>query len=149
MTLYGPSGIIERKPQRGPEAAAIFAIFTSQVWNMILSFYQSCKTVPYDLKEATAMLQLSPWQKFWRLEVPFAMPGLIWNAMMSMSASWFFVVASEAIITTNHNIKLPGIGSSIGMALPQEELRAVGYAILPVWLNQTQMLSTIKDCPIV
>ena len=28
---------------------------------------------------------------------PFAMPGLVWNMMMSMSGGWFFVVAAEAI----------------------------------------------------
>ncbi len=117
----------------GPEAAAIFAIFTSQVWNMVFSFYQSCRSVPYELREATAMLQLTPWQNFWRLEVPFAMPGLIWNAMMSMSASWFFVVAAEAITTVDYKITLPGIGSYIGMALPQSDLHAVFYAILAMF----------------
>src|SRR3990167_6570839 len=72
----------------GPECAAIFTIFTAQVWNMTLSFYQSLRTVPEDLREATQMFHLSAWQRFWRLEVPFAMPGLLWNAMLSMSGSW-------------------------------------------------------------
>jgi len=74
----------------GPECAAIFAIFTAQVWNMTLSFYQSVRGVPEDLKEVSAMFQLSSWQSFWRVDVPFAMPGLLWNTMMSMSSSWVF-----------------------------------------------------------
>lgn len=118
----------------GPECAAIFAIFTSQVWNMTLSFYQSCRTVPYDLREAAAMFQLTPWQSFWRLDVPFAMPGLIWNAMMSMSASWFFVVASEAITAVNPSITLPGIGSYISHTLAAEDLHAVVYAIVAMFI---------------
>jgi NitT/TauT family transport system permease protein len=69
----------------GAEAAAIFAIFTSQAWNMTFSFYQSLRTAPRDLDEATRSFRFSAWQRFWRLEVPFAMPGLIWNMMMSMS----------------------------------------------------------------
>ncbi len=81
----------------GPELAAVFAIFTSQAWNMAFSFYQSLRTVPTDLDEASRSFRASAWQRFWRLEVPFAMPGLIWNMMMSMSGGWFFVVASEAI----------------------------------------------------
>src|ERR1700743_373246 len=81
----------------GYECAAIFAIFTSQAWNMTFSLYQSFSAVPHDLREATRMYHLSPWQSFWRLEVPFAMPQLIWNMMMSVSGGWFFVVASEAI----------------------------------------------------
>lgn len=114
----------------GPECAAIFAIFTAQVWNMTLSFYQSSRTISPELIEAVQMFRLSAWQRFWRVDVPNAMPGLIWNSMMSMSASWFFVVASEAITVANKNITLPGIGSYIAAALPNADLHAVGYAII-------------------
>ena len=92
----------------GPELAAIFAIFTSQAWNMAFSFYQSLKTVPHDLDEASRSFRSSGWQRFWRLEVPFAMPGLIWNMMMSMSGGWFFVVASEAISVGDVQIHIAG-----------------------------------------
>ena len=95
----------------GAECAAIFAIFTSQAWNMAFSFYQSLRTVPRDLDEVSRHFQLSAWLRFWRLEVPFATPGLIWNTMMSMSGGWFFVVASEAITVGDTTVKLPGIGS--------------------------------------
>lgn len=113
----------------GPECASIFTVFVSQVWNMALSFYQSLRTVPEDLKEAADMFHLSSWQRFWRIEVPFAMPGLLWNAMLSMSASWFFVVISEAISVANQNITLPGIGSYLGLAIEQANMHAVMYAI--------------------
>ena len=67
--------------------------------------------------------------RFWRLDVPFAMPQLIWNMMMSMSGSWFFVVASEAISVGNTTITLPGVGSYIALAIEHRDLAAVGYAI--------------------
>lgn len=114
----------------GPEMASIFAIFVAQVWNITFGFYQSLKTVPHNLKEAVSMFQLSPWQRFWKLEVPFSMSGLLWNMMMSMSASWFFVVLSEAIQVAHQNIRLPGIGSYIALAITQQDLMAVGYAII-------------------
>ena len=114
----------------GVELAAIFAIFTAQAWNMTFSFYQSLKTVPRDLDEAARSFRLSPWQKFWRLEVPFAMPGLVWNTMMSMSGGWFFVVASEAISVGTMTYTLPGIGSYVALAIDQENLAAVGWAVL-------------------
>ncbi len=113
----------------GPQFAAIFAVFTSQVWNMTLSFYQSLRTVPKELREVADIYQLSGWQKFWRLDTPFAMPGLLWNAMMSMSGGWFFVVASEAISVGNHEVMLPGIGSYIQVAINQSNLHAIFYAI--------------------
>lgn len=114
----------------GPECAAIFAVFVSQVWNMTLSFYQSLITIPSELREATEVYQLSGWQRFWRLELPFAMPSLLWNAMMSMSGGWFFIVAAEAISVANQNITLPGIGSYISLAILDKNLHAIIYAII-------------------
>jgi NitT/TauT family transport system permease protein len=113
----------------GVECAAIFAIFTSQAWNMAFSLYQSLRTVPVELAEAARVFQLSGWQRFWRLELPFAMPGLLWNTMMSMSGGWFFVVASEAISVSNQTIRLPGIGSYIALAIESRDLAAIGWAI--------------------
>src|SRR5271154_5806909 len=113
----------------GAEFAAIFAIFTSQAWNMAFSFYQSLRTVPTELVEASRNFGLSPWMRFWRLDVPFAMPQLIWNMMMSMSGSWFFVVASEAISVGNTTVTLPGVGSYIALAIEHRDLMAVCWAI--------------------
>jgi len=113
----------------GAEFAAIFAIFTSEAWNMTFSFFQSLRTIPTDLDEASRAFRFSGWQRFWRTEVPFAMPGLIWNTMMSMSGAWFFVVASEAISVGTLHIELPGIGSYVARAIEQRDLTAVGWAI--------------------
>jgi NitT/TauT family transport system permease protein len=126
------TGFVALFPGRllGYECAAIFAIFTSQAWNMTFSLYQSFIGVPQDLREAARMYHLSAWQSFWQLEVPFALPGLIWNMMMSVSGGWFFVVASEAISVGGQDVKLPGIGSYIALATEQQDWRAVGYAIL-------------------
>ena len=114
----------------GAELAAIFAIFTSQAWNMTFSFYQSLRTVPRDLDEASRGFRFSAWQRFWRLEVPFAMPGLIWNMMMSMSGGWFFVVAVEAVTVGDTTITLPGIGAYLAKAIDARDLHAVGWTIL-------------------
>ena len=113
----------------GAEFAAVFAIFTSQAWNIAFSFYQSLRTVPEELTEASRTFRLSSWMHFWRVEVPFAMPQLIWNMMVSMSGSWFFVVASEAISVGNTTVTLPGIGSYLSLAINQKNLVAVGWAI--------------------
>ena len=118
----------------GPECAAIFAIFTSQAWNMVFVFYQTVRAVPSDLQETARMFHLSAWQRFWRIEVPHAMPGLLWNAMASMSAGWFFVVAAEAITVSNQQILLPGIGSFIAVAIEAADMKAIGYAVLTMFV---------------
>jgi NitT/TauT family transport system permease protein len=97
---------------------------------MTFSLYQSLRTVPAELIEAARMYHLSSWQRFWRLEVPHAVPALVWNMMMSVSGGWFFVVASEAITVSGQSILLPGIGSYIATAIEQRELAAIGYAVL-------------------
>ncbi len=130
------TGFIALFPGRllGVECAAIFAIFTSQAWNMTFSIYQSLRTVPAELIEAARMYHLSPWRRFWRLEVPHAVPSLVWNMMMSVSGGWFFVVASEAITVAGHTILLPGVGSYIATAIEQEDLPAIGWAVLVMFV---------------
>ncbi len=115
--------------QLGVECAAIFAIFTSQAWNMAFSFYQSLRTIPSDLDDVSRQFGFSPWRRFVRLELPFATPGLVWNTMMSMSGGWFFVVASEAITVGDTTVKLPGIGSWLALAIAQENFGAVAWAV--------------------
>jgi len=130
------TGFIALFPGRllGVECAAIFAIFTSQAWNMTFSVYQSLRTVPMELIEAARMYHLSAWQRFWRLEVPHAIPSLVWNMMMSVSGGWFFVVASEAITVSGQSILLPGVGSYIAVAITQRNLAAIGWAVLVMFV---------------
>jgi NitT/TauT family transport system permease protein len=118
----------------GAEMAAVFLIFTSQAWNMAFSFYHSLRSIPHELNEAARSFRLSPWMRFWRLEVPFAMPPLIWNMMMSMSGGWFFVVAAEAINVGNTKVTLPGVGSYVALAIEQRNLGAIGWAIAAMFI---------------
>jgi NitT/TauT family transport system permease protein len=114
--------------------ACIFLIFTSQAWNMAFSFYHSLRSIPHELDEAARSFRFSPWMRFWRLEVPFAMPPLIWNMMMSMSGGWFFVVAAEAIDLGNTKVTLPGVGSYVALAIAQRNLGAIGWAIAAMFV---------------
>ena len=114
----------------GLEFASIFAIFTSQAWNMTFSFYQSMRMVPRELDEAANLYRLSGWQRFTKLELPNATIGLVWNAMMSFGGGWFFVAASEAISVLNARYTLPGIGSYLQAAVDAQNLPALGYAAL-------------------
>ena len=114
----------------GLEATCIFAVFTSQAWNMTFSFYHSLTTQPRDLDEAARLYRLTKWQRFWKLDVPSSMIGLVWNAMMSMGGGWFFLTAAEAITISGRNYTLPGMGSYIGIAIRQGSLAKVGIAVV-------------------
>lgn len=114
----------------GVELASILAIFTGQAWNMTFSFYNSLKTVPKDLQEASAVLGMNWWQRFIKLEVPFSMIGLVWNSMMSFGGGWFFLAASEAISVLGQDIRLPGIGSYLATAIETGNMQAIAYSII-------------------
>ncbi|VBB09743.1 Hypothetical protein LUCI_5041 [Lucifera butyrica] len=118
----------------GVELASIFAIFTGQAWNMTFSFYHSLIIVPKDLEEAAAVLRLNWWQKFIHLELPFSVIGLVWNSMMSFGGGWFFLAASEAISVLGQNIRLPGVGSYLALAVEAGDMRAIFYSILTMVL---------------
>src|SRR6202167_4727712 len=99
----------------GLEAASVFAVFTSQAWNITFSFYHSLVTQSGELDEASRLMGLSRWKRFWSIDVPGGAIGLVWNGMMSFGGSWFFLTASELIIVAGHRYTLPGVGSYVGI----------------------------------
>ena len=118
----------------GAELAAVFLVFTSQAWNMVFSFYHSCRTLPRDLVDLSESLRLGAWRRLWTLEAPYAAPQLIWNAMISMSGAWFFVVANEAFDVGATHIALPGVGSYVALAIARKDLSAIGWALVTMAL---------------
>ncbi|HEX3613719.1 MAG TPA: ABC transporter permease subunit [Sporichthyaceae bacterium] len=113
----------------GVECASVFAIFTSQAWNMTFAFYQSLVTQPRELDEAARMLRLTKWQRFWKLDVPNGLISLVWNGMMSFGGGWFFLVASEVISVNRHTYALPGIGAYVAACSENQQVARMLLAI--------------------
>ncbi len=114
----------------GLEAASIFAVFTSQAWNITFSFYHSLVTQPVELDEASRLMGLSRWKRFWSVDVPGGAIGLVWNGMMSFGGSWFFLTASELITVHGRGYTLPGVGSYVGESVAQGNLGHVVDGII-------------------
>jgi NitT/TauT family transport system permease protein len=113
----------------GMECASIFAIFTGQTWNLCFAFYQSLRSLPADLQEATRICRLNRWQRFTTLELPGAANNLVWNAMLSFGGGWFFVVQSEAVTVLQQRIQLPGLGSLMAASLERADTLGAVQAI--------------------
>ena len=127
VVLLGLSAVL---PERvAAELAAVVLIFTSQAWNMTFSFYQSCTTVPTELREAAAVFRFRPWTRFRTVELPFGSVGLIWNSMMSWAGGWFFLMASEVFNVGSRDFRLPGLGSYLQSAAVQGDMRALGLGV--------------------
>jgi NitT/TauT family transport system permease protein len=116
----------------GVELAAVLLIFTGMTWNMTFSFYQSLQSIPQELLEAARVYRLNPWQRFWTLELPSGVIGLVWNSVMSVAGGWFFLIAIESFTLGNKDFRLPGLGSFLGTAANKGDFKAIfwGLALL-------------------
>jgi NitT/TauT family transport system permease protein len=99
----------------GPNIASVFLIFTSMAWNMVFGVYESVKTLPADLREATDSFGVRGIQRFRQVLFPAMINRLVYNSVLSWTAGWFFLVEAE-IFTTNGGSALPGIGSYLSFA---------------------------------
>ncbi|MCC7448148.1 MAG: ABC transporter permease subunit [Anaerolineae bacterium] len=118
LTAILPAGV-------GVELAAVVLIFTSQAWNLTYSFYQSLKTLPRELREASAIFRFNWWWRFRRMELPFASIGLLWNSVMSWAGGWFFLIAAETFTLGDRDFRLPGLGSYLQEAASQNNTQAI------------------------
>lgn len=116
----------------GVEAVAIFGVFTAQAWNIMLVLYQSLRVTPKELLTVADQFGCNSWQRFWRLEFIYAVPGILWNMVISQSAAWFALVACEQATVAfprTETLILPGIGSYIQIALDRSNFGAVAAAL--------------------
>ena len=91
----------------GPNFASVFLIFTSMAWNMVFGVYESLKTLPEDLRQASDTFGLSGWLRFRRVLFPATVNRLVYNSVLSWTAGWFFLVEAEVFSGST----LQGIGS--------------------------------------
>jgi NitT/TauT family transport system permease protein len=121
LSVLLPSGL-------AAEVASIVLIFTSQVWNLTFAWYQSLRTIPLELREASAIFRLG-WLRLRALELPFGTIGLIWNSMMSWAGGWFFLMAAEIFTVGDRDFRLPGLGSYLREAATRGDLHAIGLGV--------------------
>ncbi len=113
----------------GIEMASILLIFTGMTWNMTFSFYQSLSNIPKELLEATQVYRLNAWARFWTLELPSGVIGLVWNSVMSVAGGWFFLIAIESLTLGDKNFTLPGLGAFLGAAANQGDFGKIAWGL--------------------
>jgi NitT/TauT family transport system permease protein len=123
LTAILPAGV-------AVELAAVVLIFTSQVWNLTFSYYQSLRTVPGELREASAVFRLGGWLRFTRLNLPFASIGLLWNSVMAWAGGWFFLMAAEIFTVGDRDFRLPGLGSYLQVAADRGDVGALTRGVV-------------------
>jgi NitT/TauT family transport system permease protein len=120
--------------QLGIEMAVILLIFTGQVWNLAFSFYSSLKSIPREMLEASRVYRYSGWQRFWQLEIPYSVIGLVWNSIVSVAGGWFALIFCETFSMGDRDFQLPGLGSYIQTATNAGDVHALVAGIATVIL---------------
>lgn len=113
----------------GVELAAVFLLVTSMAWNLLLGFYQVLLGLPSDLHDVASAFQLSPWKRFWTLELPAGATSLVWNSVLSVAGGWFFLISIESFQLGARDFKLPGLGSFLAAAAEAADYPAICAAL--------------------
>lgn len=112
------------------EVVVILTIWCSQFWGMVQVLCQRFYGVPAELEDVVCCFGLTSWQKFWQLEVPFAIPALVRKTMLSMGGSWFAALYAESTVLDGHNWLFAGIGSYVRQAASDRNVVALLAALL-------------------
>ncbi|HET8707596.1 MAG TPA: nitrate ABC transporter permease [Pseudomonadales bacterium] len=82
---------------KGAAPAAIWVIFISSIWPIIINTAMGVAQVPKDYMNVARVLNLSEWKIFSKILFPFALPFLITGIRLSIGVAWLVIVAAEML----------------------------------------------------
>lgn len=131
----------------GLELAAVFLIFTSQVWNLVFAVHEGLSTIPTETTAATESMGVRG-VLLWRvLYWPACIPTLVYNSILSWSNGWYFLIACEMIVAGRSQYELLGLGSILSGALAKGDL-PLAIAALSVLLGMVVTMELLVWRPL-
>jgi len=82
---------------KGAHPAAIWTIFISSIWPMIINTAVGVQRVPADYLNVARVLSLSEWKVFTKVLFPAALPYMLTGVRLSMGVAWLVIVAAEML----------------------------------------------------
>jgi nitrate/nitrite transport system permease protein len=79
------------------QPAAIWVIFISSLWPMVLSTAAGVTQIPQDYRNVGRVLNLSPWKLFSRILFPSVVPYVLTGVRLSVGVAWLVIVAAEML----------------------------------------------------
>jgi nitrate/nitrite transport system permease protein len=79
------------------EPAAVWVIFVSSLWPMVLNTAAGVMHIPQEYRNVGRVLDLSPWKLFTRILLPAVVPYLITGIRLSVGIAWLVIVAAEMV----------------------------------------------------
>ena len=83
--------------------------------------------------DVSKTFRLSPWKRFWKLELPAGAIGLVWNPVISVAGGWFFLISIESFELGNRDFRLPGLGLGCFRPLPLMPQISKLYSRVRLW----------------
>jgi nitrate/nitrite transport system permease protein len=77
--------------------AAIWVIFISSIWPMIVNTAVGVREVPQDYLNVAKVLNLSEWKVFTRILFPASLPFVLTGIRLSIGVAWLVIVAAEML----------------------------------------------------
>ncbi len=82
---------------KAAEPAAIWVIFISSIWPMIINTAVGVSRVPQDYMNVARVLNLSEWKIFTRILFPATLPYMMTGVRLSIGIAWLVIVAAEML----------------------------------------------------
>lgn len=83
---------------KAADPSAIFVIFITSVWPIILNTAVGVRNIPQDYRNVAAVLRLSPLEFFVRIVLPSSVPYIFTGLKIGIGLSWLAIVAAEMLI---------------------------------------------------
>src|SRR6201999_12586 len=82
---------------RQGQPAAIFVIFITSIWPIIINTAVGIRNIPQDYRNVAAVLRLNPFEFFAKIMVPSAAPYIFTGLRIGIGLSWLAIVAAEML----------------------------------------------------
>jgi len=83
---------------RDGQPSAIFVIFITSVWPIIINTAVGIRNIPQDYRNVAAVVQLNPLEFFTKIMIPAAAPYIFTGLRIGIGLSWLAIVAAEMLI---------------------------------------------------
>jgi nitrate/nitrite transport system permease protein len=77
--------------------SAVFVIFITAVWPVIINTAVGIRNIPQDYRNVARVLRLNPLEYFWRIMIPSAAPYIFTGLRIGIGLSWLAIVAAEML----------------------------------------------------
>jgi bicarbonate transport system permease protein len=110
---------------RQNEPAALFVIFITAIWPILINTSVGVRQIPDDYNNVAKVLQLSKKEYFFNILIPSALPYIFTGLRIALGLAWLAIIAAEIVMSG-----IVGIGFFIWNAYQNNQVSEVILAVV-------------------